>query len=134
MRCPNCGQELLDQDKFCPNCGAPAPLETSRSYDESTSQPVSPNSSDFDYRAQRQVDAAGRRFFTEAIIVLVLYMLLWIPGLIANFVFLREAQQVQRATGRAPEGKGCLIALLAVFGLFPVLTFCFAFYGVIKTD
>ena len=29
MRCPNCGQELRDEDKFCANCGAPAPLDTS---------------------------------------------------------------------------------------------------------
>jgi len=48
----------------------------------------------------------------------VLYCVLWVPGLIANIVFLREANAVQRETGVAPAGRGCLIAQLAIVGAF----------------
>ena len=47
-----------------------------------------------------------------AVLTLVLYFILWIPGLIANILFYREAREVKRVTGRAPAGMGCLSAMI----------------------
>jgi hypothetical protein len=44
---------------------------------------------------------------------------MWFPGLIANILFWQEANRVERETGRAPEGKGCLVALFIVFLILP---------------
>ena len=128
MQCPNCGQDLRPEDKFCANCGAPVPLETSPYPYDFSSQQAPPRSPTFDYRVQQQATAAERSFLTEAIVVLVCYLIFWFPGLIANIVFLREAQQVERATSRSPSGKGCLVALLVIFGLLPALSFCLFFF------
>lgn len=64
---------------------------------------------------------AARGFTTRAVITLLLYWLFWLPGLIANIAYLSEASAEQKVTGRAPEGKGCLVSLLFVFVGLPVL-------------
>ncbi|HEY7116156.1 MAG TPA: hypothetical protein VH475_06205 [Tepidisphaeraceae bacterium] len=73
-----------------------------------------------EYEDHRRIAAAGRSFVTPAIITLVLYFVLWLPGLIANVVYWREASNVQRLTGHSPEGKGCLVALLWTFIILPI--------------
>ena len=74
---------------------------------------------------QFATDAAGavigRNYTYHAIAALVLYTFLWIPGLVLNIVFLNNANRDQRATGKAPQGKGCLLWLLWVFGILPVV-------------
>jgi hypothetical protein len=54
---------------------------------------------------------------------------MWISGLIANLVFWREAVEVERKPGRTPDGKGCLVSMLIVFGLLPVIVTCAAIAG-----
>ena len=76
-----------------------------------------------DYEEHRRVAAATRSYTTPAIITLVLYFVLWLPGLIANIVYWRDANSAQRLTGHAPEGKGCLLALLWVFVYLPLIGF-----------
>jgi hypothetical protein len=51
---------------------------------------------------------AGQSFTGKAVITLVLYFILWVPGLIANILFYKEAREVKRVTGHAPHGMGCL--------------------------
>ena len=63
----------------------------------------------------------GKNYTVHAIVALVLYTFLWIPGLILNVVFLNQANRDQREAGKAPEGKGCLLWLLWVFGIIPVV-------------
>lgn len=70
-----------------------------------------------------QVMRAPRDYTVMAIVILILYWVFWLPGLIVNIVMLSEANQVQRETGMAPEGKGCLTALLW-FNVLPFLAFC----------
>ncbi len=70
--------------------------------------------------AERQRAAVGRSYTTPAIITLVLYFVLWLPGFIANIVYLVDAQKTEQLIGRAPEGKGCLTAMLIVFILVPL--------------
>ncbi len=52
---------------------------------------------------------------------MVLYFVLWVPGFIANIIYWREASSIERLTGRAPEGKGCLTAMLWFFILAPLI-------------
>ena len=130
MRCPNCGQELRSDDKFCANCGAPAPLETSPDpygdpYGDPYAQQPRPPLPSFDIQTIQKQAAAQRSFTSQAVITLVLYWILWIPGLIANLIFWNEANNVERVTGKAPEGKGCLVALFIVFTVLPILVGCF---------
>jgi hypothetical protein len=53
-----------------------------------------------------------KSYTTPAIITLVLYCVLWLPGLIANIVYLVEARKTKQITGITPDGYGCLWALL----------------------
>lgn len=69
--------------------------------------------------------ASEESFTSKAIWTLVLYFVLYIPGLIANFLFWSEARQVEARTGRAPAGAGCLTAMLVVQGI-AVALFCVA--------
>jgi hypothetical protein len=72
-------------------------------------------------QAEQWRAAVGRSYVTPAVICLVLYFVLWLPGLIANFVYLVSARQTQHITGHAPEGKGCLTALIWVFFWMPLI-------------
>ena len=51
-------------------------------------------------------------FTTKAVLVLVLYWMFWIPGLIANYLFYREARQTERIAGTSLPGTGCLAVML----------------------
>lgn len=58
--------------------------------------------------------AAEKSYVTPAIITLILYWLLWIPGLIANIYYLMDAKRAQETPGQVVTGVGCLWALLVV--------------------
>jgi len=77
----------------------------------------------FDLETERQKAAATRNYVTPAVITLVLYFILWVPGLVANIVYYLQASNDQTLVGRAPEGKGCLIVLFAVFVVLPIVIF-----------
>ncbi|TVR71581.1 MAG: hypothetical protein EA415_11115 [Sphaerobacteraceae bacterium] len=80
---------------------------------------------DIDYERQRA--AATRDYTTPAVITLILYFVCWLPGIIANVIYYLQAQKDEAMIGRAPQGKGCLLALLLVFnGLIAlgVLVYC----------
>ncbi len=84
-----------------------------------------PQNQPLDYMRQA---AALRSYTTPAILTLVLYFLLWIPGLIANIVYLNAANNDRRVSGIDPQGRGCLQALLIVFIAVPFLA-CFLLVG-----
>lgn len=88
---------------------------------QQNNQPLQPNQQWVD--AERQRAAAVRSYTTPAIITLVLYFVFWLPGLIANIVYWNDARKTEQLIGRAPEGKGCLTALLVVFIILPVALF-----------
>ncbi len=67
--------------------------------------------------------AAARSYTTPAIITLALYFLFWIPGVIANIVYLNAARQDKQQSGLDPQGRGCLIALAIVFVGLPLAAF-----------
>ncbi len=61
-----------------------------------------------------------RSYFGQAVLVLVLYWVLYLPGLIANLVYLHDASRFKQRTGQNAEGVGCLWALLWFFFLGPI--------------
>ncbi len=65
-------------------------------------------------------------FTSKAILTLILYFVLYIPGLIANFVFWNEARRIKERTGDAPEGYGCLASML-ILQAISVGLFCIIF-------
>lgn len=81
------------------------------------------------YEEDRRRAAAMRGDVTPAIWTLVLYIVLWVPGLVANIVYLQPASRDQRLTGQAPEGKSCLTALLVVFIIIPLVLACMLVAG-----
>lgn len=61
------------------------------------------------------VAAAQMKDFTSsAILTFFLYLLLFVPGLIFNIMYLREAERIRKLAGRAPTGMGCLQILFVV--------------------
>jgi tetratricopeptide (TPR) repeat protein len=71
-------------------------------------------------RAQ-QVAASTKSYTNAAVIVLVLYFILWLPGLIANFMYLEEANRMEKLAGRALPGVGALRLERIMFALLPLV-------------
>lgn len=63
-----------------------------------------------------------KNYVGHAVITLILYYLgFWIVGLILNILFLSDARNHQRQTGRAASGVGCLWLLIAVHLVLPLV-------------
>ncbi len=91
------------------------------------------------YEEEQRRAAITRSYLTPAIITMVLYLLIWLPGLVANIIYWQAASRDQRLSGRAPEGKGCLLALFIVFAVVPLILVCvgvslFAVFGTFRTS
>jgi hypothetical protein len=97
--------------------------------------------------AKQQVAIARTKSYTgSSILVLVLYLVLWLPGFIANILYYRDARQMERVAGHSLPGSGCLavmlwlnvigfiigligtVIIIAIFGLGAILSF-FAMMG-----
>ena len=73
--------------------------------------------------------AARMQSYTgKAILVLVLYLVLWLPGFIANILFHSEARRMEKKAGEGLPGTGCLAPMLylnlAGFALGALLLAC----------
>jgi hypothetical protein len=73
------------------------------------------------FSADEAIAAVKKNYTFHALAALFLYTFLWMPGLILNVIWLNAANRDQRDIGKAPEGKGCLVWLLWVFGIMPVV-------------
>jgi hypothetical protein len=62
--------------------------------------------------AQHIAAARAKSYTGPAILVLVLYPLLWFPGFIANILYYSDAKQMQRVAGHPLPGTGCLAVML----------------------
>ncbi len=147
MPCPNCGGPTRPGARFCGNCGALlattaasapprvtyadsglladdpfTPLPPTRPAAAGASPPVAAPAG---VGAASVAVASGGAWLpatvpsyrAKAWIALGLYFLLWLPGLVANLVWWREAVVTERYTGVKPEGTGCLLWLLGVCGV-----------------
>lgn len=73
-----------------------------------------------------QVAQARMQSYTsKAVIALVLYFVLWIPGLIANILFYSEAKRMERIAGNSLPGAGCLFWQLVIVGAGFAVMFLF---------
>lgn len=75
----------------------------------------------------RAIDAS-KSYVTPAVLTMVLYFVIYVPGLIANVTYLNEALRLRRRAGRSPSGIGCLWVMF-VFGLLPLFFFVWLFVG-----
>ena len=55
-----------------------------------------------------QTAARMKSYTGSAVLVFFLYWLFWLPGLIVNYIFYREAKQMERTAGQSLPGVGCL--------------------------
>jgi pSer/pThr/pTyr-binding forkhead associated (FHA) protein len=66
-------------------------------------------------RGAAKAIAQNKSFTGKAWLTWAMYYVgLFLVGLIFNIVYLNEASQVEKITGQAPPGKGCLVYLLVV--------------------
>jgi hypothetical protein len=79
---------------------------------------------ELDQSRNNESPAPGESYVRYAVLSLVLYFALWVPGFLVNTVYLARALGEERETGRAPEGKGCLIALIIAGMVVPILGVC----------
>ena len=56
--------------------------------------------------------ARSKSYVGQSVLVLVLYFVFYLPGLIFNWMFLKEAQRNEQIAGQSLPGTGCLKALL----------------------
>ncbi|HVE42140.1 MAG TPA: hypothetical protein VNM14_19755 [Planctomycetota bacterium] len=67
-----------------------------------------------------RVSPFNRSFTWAALVTMLLYLFLcWPVGVIANLMWLSEAEGIYRKTGSSPPGRGCLKLLGLVFILVP---------------
>jgi hypothetical protein len=71
-----------------------------------------------DEKAKVYVSRPQRDYALMAVFTLILYWVLWLPGLIMNLFMLNEVREYERETGVTPQGKGCLMVLL-IFNILP---------------
>jgi len=69
-----------------------------------------------------------KSYVGSALITWILYYFgFYIVGLVLNFIYLSQAKETQKITGRNPSGYGCLIILLVFHLIIPVVGLIFLF-------
>ncbi len=77
----------------------------------------------YDQDELRVALARDKSYTTSAFITLVAYWLAWLPGLVLNVVWLREARANERIAGHSLPGVGCLRWLL-IWNVIWALVLC----------
>ena len=121
--------------KICPRCQWRAPLNTSQCnqcghiyrtqfawISPSMAAPTmatasGPASAPGDLPPLEMAIARQKSYTTHAVGVFVLYFVLWLPGFIANWMFLREAEEQQRRAGIPLPGVTALRYMLWFWGV-----------------
>ncbi len=70
-------------------------------------------------RAEARRAALSRSYATPAVVTMVLYLCLWLPGLVANLLYLRAARADAILARRTPHGYDALRWLLVICGILP---------------
>ena len=60
-------------------------------------------------------------YSTAAVIVLVLYLVMWLPGVIANISYLNAARRAEKAAGHKLPGVGALKVERFIFMWLPII-------------
>jgi len=57
--------------------------------------------------------AARMKSYTgPSVLVFILYWLFWLPGLIVNYMYYKEAKRMEQLAGESLPGVGCLSVML----------------------
>ncbi len=59
-------------------------------------------------------------FMSLAIVTLILYSFLWVPGVVCNGICLSLAHRERKRLGVKPDGYGCLFMMLMLFVALPI--------------
>lgn len=59
--------------------------------------------SDIEFSTARMKSYTG-----SAVLVFFLYLLFWVPGFVVNYMYLDEAQKMEKIAGQSLPGTGCL--------------------------
>ena len=70
----------------------------------------------------RVLGVTGGSYIGASVLVLVLYLTLWFPGLIANLAYLWLARKDAKALGHSPLGRRLLQVEMVLFTVVPFLT------------
>jgi hypothetical protein len=118
--CWYCGATTRQDARFCAECGTP------QHSDDSLPATAAGRSA----HGGQVVTAPPRDFTSSAVLTMLLYFVLWVPGLLANLAYLESANGERARIGRDPQGRGCLVSLLWVFLGIPLLVLgeCVAFW------
>jgi predicted Ser/Thr protein kinase len=109
--CPACGRGIWVEARKCRHCGVwvDEAARTVMAARERT------RSVELDDAAARE-----RRFVAPAVATFLAYFLFWVPGVILNWEYLREAKRVRRLRGSPPAGHDALQAMMVLFTWVPI--------------
>lgn len=115
--CSQCGASLSSNARFCSSCGAAVsqqPLQASNITAQPESATFTTSTSQFassQYELER-LNALNKSYTGPAVLVFALYWLFYVPGLVANILFYREAKRTEYIAGKRLPGTGFLLAML----------------------
>lgn len=93
--CPQCGHQTIHWAPTCAACGHRYPASPAPAVSEGPSSALR--------------DMARLKSYTGAcVIVMLLYVFLFIPGIVANYLFLEDAKRMEELAGEALPGAGGL--------------------------
>jgi serine/threonine protein kinase len=109
--CPSCGRRIWVEARKCRHCGVWV--------DEAARELVAARERERG-REREEASLRRRRFVVPAIATFLAYFLFWVPGVLLNWEYLREAEHVRRVTNVSPPGHGALKVMMVFFTWLPL--------------
>ncbi|HEY3225913.1 MAG TPA: hypothetical protein VGK61_02820, partial [Planctomycetota bacterium] len=109
--CPSCGRRIWVEARKCRHCGVWV--------DEAARELVAARERERG-REREEASLRRRRFVVPAIATFLAYFLFWVPGVLLNWEYLREAELVRRVTNVSPPGHGALKVMMVFFTWLPL--------------
>lgn len=110
--CPSCGGEMKVAAKKCRHCGT---------WVDEVARRLASERAEHRRRVRAERVADRHSFLLPAVITCIGYLFLWLPGVILNWYFLSEAEEIERRTGATPPGLLALKVLLWGLVYLPLL-------------
>lgn len=125
LRLVNGEINVEEYEKLIDAMSKPDVIEKNRQSYPAPSQRMSPpqqqTASNDMATAMRLEIARSKSYVGSACLTLLFYWIFYPVGLVLNFVYLSDAGNNERVSGRSPSGKGCLLSLLWWCFILPVI-------------